>query len=171
MVVAVAGLTCWWAVQSALAAADRRADAWGTTRTVWVASRSLDAGDEWAVKAEEFPLAMVPSGGVSAAPTGVAGRSVGAGEVVTALDLSDAAPPTGWVAMALPRTGAPSLVPGDSVVVFGNGSEVCDGLAGPTVESDAASMGGTTEVWLPPDCAATVAVHLQAGTVVLARHT
>ncbi len=154
----------WAGVHGAVAAADARRAEWGTTVTVWVAVEAHAGGSPWAVEARDYPAAMVPDNAVIALPEGLAGRVVGVGEIITTADLADAAgPPATWVGLALPAANAPALHTGDPVAVFGNGAPLCDGVAG-TVTADG------LEVFLPPECAAAAAAHVQAGTVVVGRY-
>ena len=95
---------------------------------------------------------------------GPAARAVETGEILLAsavgagADVDPAA-----VVVAVPSSAAPRLVVGDLVTLFGNGAAVCDGTV-------TATGGDTTEVAVSPSCVATLAGHLLAGTVVVARH-
>ena len=151
-------------VQAALAAVDHARRDWGTPVTVWVATAPAGRGDPILAEAREYPVAMVPAGALTGAPGGPAARAVETGEILLAsavgagADVDPAA-----VVVAVPSSAAPRLVVGDLVTLFGNGAAVCDGTV-------TATGGDTTEVAVSPSCVATLAGHLLAGTVVVARH-
>jgi len=169
LMVSLLASATWAAVHSAVAAAEAQRSTWGSTVTVWVAMDDLEAGARWATATRNVPRAVVPAAAVTAPPTGLVGRDVGRGEIITTADMASTAAPDGWVALAVPATGAPALAPGSTVVLFGNGVLLCEGkvaAAPPAGRSDGEEQ---VDVFLPPECAALTAANLQAGAVVLGR--
>jgi len=170
---AISGLAAiaWLTVRSAVAAADARQAAWGTTVAVWVAAEPIAAGDPMVVETRDYPVAVVPADAVRDRPDGPAARTVGMGDIITAADTTDPADPPGAipapdaVVLAVPAAGAPQLAPGAAVLLLGNGTPLCDGVttSAPTAE--------WVEVAVAPECAAALTGHLAAGTVVVARRT
>lgn len=154
----------WASVAGARSAADHARQQWGAPRTVYVAAHALDPGDVIATVRRQYPRAMVPASAVSATTGGaVAARPVAAGEIVVAGDVAGAAPiPPDWAVFAVDATSAPTLVPGDSVGVFGQGARWCDGVVTHTT-------GEMVEVAVPPTCAEAVSAQVAVGGVVLAR--
>ena len=154
----------WAAVAGAQSAADRARQQWGTSRTVYVAAHTLAPGEPLAVVRREYPSAMVPQAAIAEAPEGaVVAHPLAHGEIVTANDLAgDTSAPPNWSVFAVDATGAPALVAGDAVGVFGQGALWCDGVV-TAVTTD------LVEVAVPPSCAEAVSAQVAVGGVVLAR--
>ncbi len=155
----------WFSVAGALADVTRERDSWGATRTVWVASGPVAAGELVGATASDYPLAMVPPSAVTSVPADVvAARSIGAGEVVVSADLAaDGLIPADWVVFAVPADGSPTLLIGNEVSLFGSGQLWCDGLVATVSEA-------AVETAVPSDCAASISAQLALGAVTLARH-
>ena len=115
--------------------------------------------------AANYPTAMVPPSAVSSlAVDAVAARSIAAGEVVVAADLAvEGLIPADWVIFAVPLDGAPALIVGDAVTVFGSGHLWCEGTTAAIGEID-------VEIAVPTDCAASMSAQLALGAITLARH-
>jgi hypothetical protein len=174
--IAACAVLLWSSVHDAQAAADRAHSSWGTTRTVWVADVDLAAGDTLRVSARSYPSAMVTRAAITSIPADArASHPVAAGAIVTATDLrTTRAPGDDWVVFALPADGAPSLIEGDGVAVFGGSRRLCDGIATRPAASGtpaAASISATVEVAVDPRCAPAVSDQLAAHTVVIGRST
>lgn len=113
-------------VHGRLGQVDVERDAWGSTRTVLVATGSIDVGDVLQVEQREVPLAMVPERAIDHADGLVARQRIGVGEILIDIDVvADRGPqamtPAGWLAVPViesPRSGA--LV-GDRVQVASGG--------------------------------------------------
>ena len=160
--------SAWLTIHGSQARVEAERASWGATLTVWVAEGNTAAGASISAAPHEYPAAVVPPSAIAAEPTGVARRSIAAGEILVEGDLAgDADPPTGWVVLALAADLAPVLVPGDSVAVMGNGQRLCDGLV--TAVSTGEPSGGGIEIAVPANCAGVTTTHLTAATVVLAR--
>ena len=144
----------WASVAGAQSAADHARQQWGTSRTVYVAAHALGPGDVLAVERREYPRAMVPVSAVSATTEGaLVARPIAAGTEAV---------PADWAVFAVDATGAPALVPGDGVGVFGQGARWCDGVV-------ARANAEVVEVAVPPSCAEAVSAEVAVGGVVLAR--
>ncbi len=165
LIVGTCAVAVWLSVASAQAQVTRERDSWGTTRTVWVASGPVAAGDVVLAAAADYPTAMVPPSAVSSLPAdAVAARSITAGEVVVAADVAvDGLFPADWVVFAVPADGTPVLIAGDAVTVFGSGQLWCDGTAAAIGEVD-------VEIAVPTDCAASMSAQLALGAITIARH-
>lgn len=116
-----------------LAGVRREREAWGTTRTVLVATRAIVPGEPVvdAVESRDIPIAVVPPaavGAIDAAATAV--RLVGAGEMLVAADIvartgPGALLPDGWLAIDIADVDNPSLFAvGDSAVVLAGGRTI-----------------------------------------------
>jgi hypothetical protein len=108
---------------------DRVADAresWGHTHAVWVAATEHRSGEPLDVVRRELPAAVVPDGAVAELEGLLARQRIGAGEIVTAVDVAPAAGarslvPDGWLGVPVvesPRSGAGV---GDRVSVASDG--------------------------------------------------
>ena len=86
VVVALAAIAAS-AVAGAVDRARDERDRWGTTRTVWVAARDLDAGMAFVVERRDLPVAAVPDAAVVAEPVGVTHQRLAAGEIVVEADV------------------------------------------------------------------------------------
>ena len=160
----VCAAIAWAAVGAAQSAAVRERQRWGTTRTVWVTTQTASPGEQVAAEHREYPLAMVPTDALDTLPSAAtAAHMLARGEVLVAADLVGAvAIPSGWVAFAITGDDVPHLVPGDSAVLFGQGTRWCDGVV-------LALLDNTVEVAVPPECADGLSAVLTVGEVVLAR--
>lgn len=164
LIVGSCAAAVWLSVASAQAQLSKARDAWGTTRQVWVASGPVAAGDAVHAAAVDYPTAMIPPSAVSSLPgDAVAARSIAAGELVVAVDLAvEGLVPADWVVFAVPLDGAPALIVGDAVTVFGSGQMWCEGVAAAITEA-------AVEVAVPTDCAASMSAQLALGAITLAR--
>ena len=168
LAVGLCAASAWLTIHGSQARVEAERSSWGSTITVWVAEGSTEAGASIRAAPHEYPAAVVPPSAITEAPTGVARRSIAAGEILVEGDLAgDADPPTGWVVLAVAADLAPVLVPGDSVAVMGNGQRLCDGLV--TAVATEAPSGDGIEIAVPANCAGVTTTHLTAATVVLAR--
>lgn len=169
--VAVCAAVVWFAVAAAQARVVAARDAWGVTRTVWVASAKVAVGEPLRASAQEYPVAVVPAGALTSLPSdAVAVRSIGAGEVLVADDLAgESLTPAGWVVFAVPADSAPALALLDRVAVFGSGQRWCDGVVVAVRTIDIATVAVAAEVAVPSECAADVSAQLALGAVTLAR--
>lgn len=165
LIVGMCAIAVWLSVSSAQAQVTQERDSWGTTRKVWVASGPVVAGEVLRATVAEYPTAMVSPSAVSSLAAGaLAARSIADGEVVVAADVAvEGLVPSEWVVFAVPLDGAPSLIVGDEVSVFGSGQLWCGGMAAAFSES-------TVEIAVPADCAASLSAQLALGAVTLARH-
>ncbi|MCY7300368.1 MAG: hypothetical protein LH616_14300 [Ilumatobacteraceae bacterium] len=170
LIVGTCAMAVWLSVASAQAQVTRERDNWGTARRVWVASGPVVAGEVVLAAAVDYPTAILPPSAVSSLPAdAVAARSIAAGEVVVAADVAvDGLVPADWVVFAVPADGAPALIAGDAVTVFGSGQAWCDGLAATVNEATVNEV--TLEVAVPTDCAASMSAQLALGAITLARH-
>jgi len=88
--------------------------------------------------------------------------------VVVADIAVDGLVPADWVVFAVLADGAPALIAGDVVTVFGSGQAWCDGLAATVNNVPVNEV--TVEVAVPTDCAASMSAQLALGAITLARH-
>jgi len=165
LIIGACAVAVWSSVASAQAQVTRQRDSWGTTRTVWIASGPVAAGEVVRAAATDYPTAMVPPSAVASLPAdAVAARPLATGEVVVAADVAaDGLVPADWVVFAVPADGAPTLIAGDAVTVFGSGRAWCDGVAERVGDE-------TVEVAVPMDCAPSMSAQLALGAITLARH-
>lgn len=127
VVVAALALLVALGVNERIAAIDAARDGWGTTRTVAVATRQLEAGDRLVAHLVELPSAVVPDAALTEIAEGRRVRQrVAPGEVVTRVDVtarpgpaSLAEPGTAVVAMSDPL--ARGIVTGIAVRVVADG--------------------------------------------------
>lgn len=164
LVVCVCAAAVWLGVASAQQRVAAARDEWGSTRRAWVVDHDVAAGDQLRATAVDYPQAMLPaSAAVSLPGDAVASRPISAGEVVVAADVAGDGPiPGGWAVFAVPARGAPALVPGDAVLVFGSGRQWCEGIVAATTDEQ-------VEVGVPADCATPVSSQVALGAVELAR--
>lgn len=163
LLVGLCATIVWLQLSAAQARVDTARQRWGSTRRVWVASAAASPGAPVIARAHDYPAAMVPSAAVTALPgDAVAAHTLAAGEVLVATDVAGpSSAPAGWVVFAVPADGAPALLAGDKVSVFGSGQLWCDGVVH-SVDGERA------DVAVPPDCAASVSAQLALDAVVLA---
>jgi hypothetical protein len=161
----------WFGVAGAQAQVAHARDGWGRTRRVWVADGDVAAGAAVHATAADYPVAMLPSSALTSAPgEAMAARSVADGEVLVADDLADdRSTPTGWLAFAVPADGAPALLVGDHVAVFGSGERWCDGIVAAATGAVDGMVDVMVEVAVPPDCASALSAQLALDAVTLAR--
>jgi hypothetical protein len=162
--VCICAAAVWLSVADAQQQVTAARDEWGATRRVWVADHDVAAGEQLHATAVEYPRAMLPASAVVSSPKDVlAARSISAGEVVVAADLAGGGPiPAGWAVFAVPVGGAPALVGGDAVLVFGSGRQWCEGIVATTTDEQ-------IDLGVPADCAAPLSAQLALGAVALAR--
>lgn len=114
-------------VHSQLAAVDQARSEWGATRTVVVASRSLEPGDRVDVERIEVPVAFVPPAALDELPVDASLRQrVGAGEILTEVDVSTrpgpaARAPVGTVVVAISDPLARHVPLGSAVQIAADG--------------------------------------------------
>jgi len=163
LVIGLCATAVWLNVSAAQARVADARHRWGTTREVWVASAAAAPGEPVIARTRDYPTAMVPSAAVTSLPAdALAAHPLAAGEVLVTSDLAGpASVPSGWVVFAVPLDGAPSLVAGERVSIFGSGQRWCDGTVH-VVDGERA------DVSVPPDCAASVSAQLALDAVVLA---
>lgn len=134
--VAVCGALAAWTIHQRLAAIDDERAAWGTARTVLVATAPLAPGDELdSVRPVEVPDAVAPPRAVSELPDGARlYQRVGAGEIIVDDDLTTAPGPAGRaragtvvVGVAAPEGGADGAGIGLSVRIVADGIVLADG--------------------------------------------
>lgn len=121
VVAACAGIVAW-ATSAALAAPVHERAAWGTSRRAWVADRDLAPGSPIAAHPVEVPVALVPTGALTAFDQGTAAGPIASGEILVDHDIAGtgrwALVPPGWRAIAVPHTDATlDVEPGDRVDV------------------------------------------------------
>ncbi len=165
LIVGMCAIAVWLSVASAQAELTQKREAWGSTRDVWVATGPIAAGEVVRATVDEYPSAMVPPSAVPSLPANaVAARSIAAGEVIVAVDVAvTGLVPAEWMVFAVPLDGAPALIRGNQVTVFGSGQQWCEGMAASITESN-------VEIAVPQDCASSVSAQLALGAVTLARH-
>ena len=154
----------WLTTASAQALVTAARANWGTTRRVWVTDRDIAVGEPLHAIPREYPLAMLPASAVTSSPDdAVATRVISSGEVVVAADIAGDGPiPAGWAVFAVPAGGAPALVAGDAVLMFGSGQLWCEGIV-------AAADDEQIDVGVPADCAAPISAQLALGAAEVAR--
>ncbi len=165
--VAVCAAVVWFSVAAAQERVSAARDSWGTTRTVWVTTGEVAAGEAVVASPREHPLAVVPAAALRSLPAdAVAARSIATGEVLVADDLAgESLAPSGWVVFAVPADAAPTLAVLDRVVVFGSGQRWCDGIVVASAEVETEVV----EVAVAPGCAADLSAQLALGATTLAR--
>jgi len=158
----------WSHLASSAAKLDDQRQRWGETRRVWIATTDIAPGDLVHSVARDYPIAMVPSSAIDAAPAGaIAITPIAAGEVLVATDVAASTGqtlPSDWVVFALDGEDSPALRAGSAVVVFGSGQRWCDGMV-------AAVNDDTVEVAVPATCADALSIQVAAGAVVIATTT
>jgi SAF domain len=126
---------------------DAAREAWGTSRTVWVAVGPHVPGDALTAETREVPAAIVPDGALTDAdrPIGaIARQRIGAGEIIHLVDVAandrpQAITPVGWLAVPVIESPPSAARLGDRVVV------ASDGLV---ISADAVVVGANDEVTL-----------------------
>lgn len=140
LVIVVLAGWCGITVASQLAAARNERERWGRPVMVWVADRSIVAGQPLTVAERWYPEPVVPVGALTSPPgTEVAAHELDAGEVITVADITAPGPAAlvrpGWVALAVPVDGGDpagslasgSFAPGSFVTVFTDGMTIANG--------------------------------------------
>lgn len=140
---------------------------WGDTRTVWVSEHGVTAGDPIRAAPTDRPVAVLPDDPVGHDPSGtVARQTIGAGEVVTLVDVApNGAPadliPRGWLAVPVVEASPSWAAVGERVVVTAGGVIVSDdGLI-------VADLDGAPLVAVPAEAAPQVALANDAGVTLL----
>jgi hypothetical protein len=119
-------------VHAQLAALDDARHAWGTTRTVLVATVDLQPGDALHARATALPSAMVPASAIAeAASTATARHRIAVGEVIVADDLVSAGGPAarasqGERVVGLTDALARNIAVGSDVEVTADGVVLAD---------------------------------------------
>jgi len=159
------------------AEADAARAAWGTTKTVAVATRAIDAGatiDAAAVSLERWPSAVVADNALEALPIGRAARvALSPGDMLRADDIAPegvtglaALIPDGWRAVAVARgTASVAVARGDHVdlvVATSDGSAATAARGALVLAADAKTL----TVAVPGDVADRVAAALATAAVV-----
>ena len=162
--VALCAIVVWSGVRSATAAALAQQHHWGESRPVLVVAAAIPAGQPIRASPRQYPLAMVPPSAVTSLPSpATAAQDLAPGEIVVATDVvGPHSLPRGWVVFGVPGTDRPTLVVGDHVALFGEGTRWCDGQVTGVAER-------AVDVAVPSTCADSVSARVAAGSVVLAR--
>jgi len=113
-------------VHARLQRVDAERDSWGIVRPVLVSTGTIEIGEQLHVELRELPAAVIPEGAIRDADGLVARQRIGAGEIITEVDVAagsgpQAMTPDGWLAVPVvesPRSGA---VLGDRVQVVSDG--------------------------------------------------
>ncbi len=116
-------------VHDRLGQIDARRDAWGSTRTVFVADRPTDIGDLLHARPLDVPVALIPAAAITASADivdTVARQSIGEGEIVTRADVAadagaQAMTPAGWLAVPIVEATRSGAMVGDRVQVASDG--------------------------------------------------
>ena len=118
IVIATVATVITVSVHARLERVDQQRDSWGSTRTVLIAGGLTEIGEPIDAEPRDLPIAMVPDGALDPADDAdgrrIARQRVGAGEIVTRLDVvaesgPQALTPEGWLAVPVvepPRSGA-----------------------------------------------------------------
>ena len=166
-------ITAAIAVLLSSAAHHRRVDAerraWGETVPVWVATSDIAPGDSITVERRQIPVALTPDDVIiaeAAPPDAVARQRLGAGRIVTGVDLaagsgSDALIPVGWRGVPVDEVTASGAAVGDRVDV------VSDGMVLAAAALVTGRDGGVVTVAVPADAAPLVALANQSGVALL----
>jgi len=126
-VVATLALLAAGAVQHEMSSIARERDRWGTSRSVLVASRQLEPGEEIVAEFVSLPVAAVTGLALTEEPDGAVVRQrVGAGEILTELDVAPHPGPAalaadGEVVVAVADPLARGVVVGTEVSVAADG--------------------------------------------------
>ncbi len=119
-------------MQARLAEVERARDAWGSSVSVYVASRSHEPGDPLVVHRVEVPRAIVPDSAITQGAAGTRVRQrVAKGEIVTDVDVASrpgpaSGAPSGTVVVAV-AGGAGSYAPiGSQVQISADGVVIAD---------------------------------------------
>jgi hypothetical protein len=160
VVAAVVGLSA----ARAMFSIDEARRSWGEQQTVWIVSLAAEPGQPIIAEARDIPVAVVPAGAVGASPGGaVARQRIGAGEVITDLDLavggSAGLIPDGWVAFAVPAA-VEHFSTGDHLSVYSADQFVSSGVVVADGEAD-------VMVAIPADAGPAMAAALLADAVTL----
>lgn len=168
-IVTVAVATAF-SVQARLDRVDAQRDSWGATRTVLVAAESHEIGQALQVELRELPTAMIPDRAIDdrgeLASGAVARQRIGAGEVLTRLDLAaDSGPqamtPAGWLAVPVVESPQSGAAIGDRVQVASDGFVL-------SVEAVVVGLlDGVTVIAVPAAEAALLPVAANAGSLTL----
>lgn len=171
LVVGLCAAIVWLSVAAAADGVEAERARWGTSQRVWVTESAVAAGSPVVAVARDYPLAMVPTAAVTAAPNGVAAHDLAAGEVVVQGDVAaaDRLAPADWLVFAIPAAHGPEIVTGDTVAIFGSGQWWCDGIVMGVNLDDSTIDGGLVELAVPPECAPSLSAQLALGAVTLAR--
>lgn len=164
VVAVVAGMVSLGAAR-AMARVEAQRRSWGEQRTAWVASTAIEPGQPIHADRREVPTAVVPADAVRVAPGDVVARQrIGAGEIITTVDLAARGPasliPDGWLAFAVPMP-VEHFAAGDYVRVYSGDRFVATGVVVDHVESE-------LMVAIPVEAAATMAAALLTDTVTIA---
>lgn len=149
----------------AMAGVEAQRRSWGEQQTVWVASVAIEPGQPIHADRQEVPSAVVPSDAVRVAPgDAVARQRVGAGEIITAVDLAVRGPasliPDGWVAFPV-AASVDHFGTGDHLRVYSGDRFVATGVVVDHAESE-------LMVAIPVDAAPAMATALLADSVTIA---
>lgn len=144
-------------------------ESWGTMREVLVADTAAAPGEPLVVSRADVPAAVAPPGAADPDAGGVlvARQHVGAGEIVTALDIAAggelALVPAGWLAVAITESPPSGAAPGERVRLVSDGVVIAaDGVV-------AAHRDEVTLVAVPADIAPLVPVAAADGRLAVLR--
>lgn len=140
-------------VNDAVAELERERGEWGTSATVWIASRNAAAGDPIAAERAEVPAAVRPDGAIDAGEAvhdAIARQAIGRGEIVVDHDVmttDGSLAPTGWLVVPVEESPPSGATLGERVQVASDGFVLADeGMVVGFVE-------GATLVAVPDDVA------------------
>lgn len=157
-----------FAVHGYSSGVDAVRDAWGETRTVWVADRDHEPGESLAASARELPVVAVPADAMSVDEP-VDGRTVRqrvtSGEVVTDTDIAGRGTssliPDGWRAIAISEAPSSGASVGDVVDLVSDGVVIADRA----IVID--HLDGAVLVAVDADAAPLVALAVDTGVTIL----
>jgi len=146
-------------VATALADVRRERDSWGATKTVFVATRAIDAGSLIAtsVESRKVPVAVVPDNAArELTDDAIATQRIGRGEMVVDIDVSPAPGPlallpAGWLAITIDGPVNDTFAVGQPARVLAGGETVTPDAVVIRVLADGVVVG------VPADVAAIVA--------------
>ncbi|MDJ0767691.1 MAG: hypothetical protein QNJ12_02815 [Ilumatobacter sp.] len=149
---------------------DAAAASWGSTSSVWMATRAVGHGEPVAAELVELPDAVVPEGAVIDGDFDVAGtiarQHIAAGEIVMTHDVAvgdgpTALVPPGWLAVPVVESPPSSAGVGDRVVAVSDGFVIADDIV------VTARVDDVTLVAVPADAAPLLPAAAEAGSLTL----
>ena len=149
----------------AMAGVEAQRQSWGEQQAVWVAAVATEPGQPIHADRREVPRAVVPSDAVREPPgDAIARQRIGAGEIITAVDLTVRGPasliPDGWVAFPV-AASVDHFAAGDHLRVYAADRLVATGVVVDHTESE-------LMVAIPVENAPAMAAALLADSVTIA---